>query len=76
MWWNHSWKVRWIGMFCAGAMVAKAGGWLLCRPDPGVGTQLAPGEMPEVISCISLNGFIFCHIVFWSDVEEWFERQP
>ena len=76
MWWNHSWKVRWIAMFYAGAMVAKTGVDFFAGWASGVGTQLPPGEMPALMFAIALNGFIFCYLAFWPGVKEWFEGQP
>jgi hypothetical protein len=75
MWWNHSWKVRWITMFYAGAFVAKAAIGYFAGVASGVGSQLPPGEIPTLLFAIALNGFIFCYLAFWPDVKEWFEEQ-
>jgi hypothetical protein len=75
MWWNHSWKIRWITMFYAGAMVARAGVYFFAAWASGVGSQLPPEIMPSLLFAIALNGFIFCYLAFWPDVKEWFEEQ-
>lgn len=76
MWWNHSWKIRWVAMFYSGAFVAKAGVGLFAGWASGVGTQLAPDEMSALMLAIAVNGFIFCYLAFWPEVQEWFEDQP
>jgi hypothetical protein len=73
MWWNHSWKVRWIAMFYAGAFVAKAAISYFAGVASGVGSEIEPGQMPMLMASIALNGFIFCYLAFWPDVKEWFE---
>jgi len=75
MWWNHSWKIRWITMFYAGAMVARSGLYFFASWASGVGSQLPPDVMPAILFAIALNGFIFCYLAFWPDVKEWFEEQ-
>jgi len=75
MWWNHSWKVRWITMFYAGAFVAKAAVGYFAIVASAMGSQLDPGEMPTLMLAIAVNGFIFCYLAFWPDVKEWFEGQ-
>lgn len=76
MWWNHSWKIRWITMFYAGAFVAKAAVGYFAIVASGMSSQLDPGEMPALMLAIAVNGFIFCYLAFWPDVKEWFEGQP
>jgi hypothetical protein len=75
MWWNRSWKVRWITMFYAGAMVARAGVYFFAAWASGTGSQLPPAVMPTLLFSIALNGFVFCYLAFWPDVSEWFEEQ-
>jgi hypothetical protein len=75
MWWNRSWKVRWITMFYAGAMVAKVGVGLFAVWASGAGSQLPAAVMPTLLFAIALNGFVFCYLAFWPDVSEWFEEQ-
>jgi hypothetical protein len=75
MWWNHSWKVRWITMFYAGAFVAKAAIGYLSGVASGVGTQVGPAQVPILMASIAMNGFVFCYLAFWPGVKEWFEGQ-
>ncbi len=75
MWWNHSWKVRWVAMFYSGAFVAKAAIGYFAGVASGVGSNIDPGEMPVLMASIALNGFIFCYLAFYPDVKEWFEGQ-
>jgi hypothetical protein len=75
MWWNRSWKVRWITMFYAGAMVARAGVYFFAAWASGTGSQLPAAVMPTLLFAIALNGFVFCYLAFWPDVQEWFEEQ-
>jgi len=75
MWWNRSWKVRWITMFYSGAMVARAGVFFFAGWASGMGSQLPPSVMPTLLFAIALNGFVFCYLAFWPDVQEWFEEQ-
>ena len=75
MWWNHSWKIRWITMFYAGAMVARAGVYFFAGWASGMGSQIPPEVMPTLLLAIALNGLIFCYLAFWPDVKEWFEEQ-
>jgi hypothetical protein len=76
MWWNHSWKVRWVAMFYAGAFVAKAGLGLFAGWASGVGNRIEPEQIPLLIVAIALNGFVFCYLAFWPGVKEWFEGHP
>jgi len=75
MWWNRSWKVRWVTMFYAGAMVARAGVFFFAGWASGVGSQLPPEVMPTLLFTIALNSFVFCYLAFWPGVKEWFEEQ-
>jgi hypothetical protein len=75
MWWNHSWKVRWVAMFYAGAFVAKAGISYFAGLASGVGSEVEPGQMPMLMASIALNGFVFCYLAFWPGVKEWFESE-
>lgn len=75
MWWNRSWKVRWVAMFYAGAMVGKAGINFFAAWASGVGVQIPPEEMPSLLLAIAINSFIFCYLAFWPDVREWFEEK-
>lgn len=76
MWWNHSWKVRWVAMFYAGAFVAKAGLGLFAGWASGMGNRIEPEQIPLLIVAIALNGFVFCYLAFWPGVKEWFEGHP
>ena len=75
MWWNRSWKIRWITMFYTGAMVARAGVYFFAAWASGTGSQLPPEIMPSLLFAIAVNGFIFCYLAFWPGVAEWFEEQ-
>ena len=75
MWWNHSWKVRWVAMFYAGAFVARAGLGLFAAWASGVGAYIPPALIPMLMATIAWNGFIFCYLAFWPGVKEWFEGQ-
>jgi cation transport ATPase len=75
MWWNHSWKVRWIAMFYAGAYVAKAAIGFFAGLASGVGSEIEPGQMPMLMAAIAVNGLVFCYLAFWPGVKEWFEGQ-
>jgi cation transport ATPase len=76
MWWNRSWKVRWITMFYAGAMVARVGVYFFAAWASGLGSQLPPDVMPTLMFAITVNSFVFCYLAFWPGVKEWFEEQP
>jgi len=74
MWWNHSWKVRWITMFYAGAMVAKAAVNFVAGTASGVGSGLSSVEVPTAMLTIALNGFVFLYLAFGPGVKQWFEE--
>ncbi len=76
MWWNHSWKVRWVTMFYAGAFVAKAAIGFFSGVASGVSSEIEPGQVPLLMASIAMNGFMFCYLAFWPGVKEWFEGQP
>jgi len=75
MWWNHSWKVRWVAMFYAGAFVAKAMIGYFSGLASGVGARIDQVQMPMVMASLAFNGFVFCYLAFWPGVKEWFEGQ-
>lgn len=75
MWWNHSWKVRWIAMFYAGAMVAKAATNYIAGLASGFDSDHAFGEILTLALAIAVNGLIFCYLAFWPDVKGW-SRTP
>lgn len=75
MWWNRSWKIRWITMFYAGALVARAAVVYFVLLAAGVKIPLPPGVAPALMLTIGLNAFIFCYLAFWPDVKQWFEQQ-
>jgi len=75
MWWNHSWKVRWVTMFYSGALVAKAVINYIAGAASGVGSQIAPAAMPLLMLTIAINGFIFLYLAFWPGVAQWFEEE-
>lgn len=74
MWWNRSWKIRWVAMFYAGAFLAKAGVGLFAGWASGVGSQLSPLQLSSLILALAVNAFIFCYLAFWPGVEEWFKE--
>jgi pilus assembly protein TadC len=76
MWWNHSWKIRWITMFYAGAFVAKAAIGYFSAVASGMTGAIDTAQMPLLMASIAVNGFVFCYLAFWPDVKEWFEGQP
>jgi len=74
MWWNRSWKVRWVTMFYSGALVAKAGINFVAGAASGVGSQIPPAVLPFLLLTIGLNGFVFLYLAFWPGVKQWFEE--
>lgn len=74
MWWNRSWKIRWVAMFYAGAFLAKAAAGLLAGWASGVGSGLSPIQMSYLVVALAWNGFVFCYLAFWPGVEEWFKE--
>ncbi len=75
MWWNHSWKVRWVAMFYAGGMVAKTGVGLFAGWASGAGVRMPPAAMQTLTVAMGVNLLIFCYLAFWPGVTEWFEEQ-
>jgi hypothetical protein len=75
MWWNHSWRIRWITMFYAGAFVAKAALNGVLGFSLGVGIGQTPGESASMLLMVGVNGFIFCYLAFWPGVKAHFEPE-
>jgi hypothetical protein len=75
LWWNGSWKVRWVAMFYAGALVGKLAINYIAGAASGVGSQIPPAAMPLVMFTFAVNGFIFLYLAFGPGVAQWFERQ-
>jgi hypothetical protein len=75
MWWNGSWKVRWVAMFYSGALVAKALINFVAGAASGVGSGIDPAQMPILVLVLGLNGMIFFYLAFGPGVAQWFERQ-
>ena len=75
MWWNHSWKIRWITMFYAGAFVAKALLNGVLAFSLGVGTGQTSAEASSMLLMVAVNGIIFCYLAFWPGVEQHFEPE-
>jgi len=74
MWWNRSWRVRWIAMFYSGALVAKAGINFIAGAASGVGSQIPASVMPMMVLTVGVNGFVFLYLAFWPGVKQWFEE--
>ena len=74
MWWNRSWKIRWITMFFAGAFVARAALALLVMRAAGIDLQLSPAQTTSLLVSIVLNGLVFCYLAFSPEVSQWFEE--
>jgi len=74
MWWNHSWKVRWITMCYSGGMVAKALINFIAGAASGVGSGLDPVQMPLLMGTIAVNTFVFLYLAFGHGVKQWFEE--
>ena len=75
MWWNRSWKIRWVTMFYAGAFVAKAALNGVLGLSSSLGNQLTQGETASLLFSVAINGFIFCYLAFYPGVEEYFEGE-
>jgi type VI protein secretion system component VasF len=73
MWWNRSWRVRWVAMFYAGALVAKALINFLAGAASGVGSGIDPARMPMLMMVIGLNALIFLYLAMGIGVKQWFE---
>jgi hypothetical protein len=75
LWWNGSWKVRWVAMFYSGALVGKLAINYIAGAASGVGSQIPAALMPLVMLSVFLNGFLFLYLAFGPGVAQWFERQ-
>jgi hypothetical protein len=75
MWWNRSWRVRWVAMFYAGALVGKLAINYIAGLASGVGSQIPQAAMPLVMFTVAANGFIFLYLAFGVGVKQWFEEQ-
>jgi len=75
MWWNRSWKIRWITMFYAGAFVARASIAYVVLFTGQTTIPLPPGLAATLVLSIGLNALIFCYLAFWPDVKQWFEEE-
>ena len=73
MWWNRSWKVRWVSMFYSGALIAKALINIIAGAASGLGSGLAPSQMPVLVLALGINGLIFLYLAFGYGVKQWFE---
>ncbi len=75
MWWNRSWKIRWVTMFFAGAFVAKAALNGALGIASSLGIQSTPGQTASLLLMVAINGFIFCYMAFWPGVKDYFEGE-
>lgn len=75
LWWNGSWKVRWVAMFYSGALVGKLAINYIAGAASGVGSQIPATVMPILMISVALNAFLFLYLAFGPGVAEWFERQ-
>lgn len=75
MWWNRSWKIRWVAMFYAGAFVARAAIVYLAAIAAGAKIPLSSGQTLAIAVSLCVNAFVFCYLAFWPDVPQWFEEQ-
>lgn len=74
MWWNRSWKIRWVTMFYAGGFVAKSAVYLFAGWASGVGSRMSPVELSSYLISLAVNSAIFCYLAFSYGVEEWFKE--
>lgn len=75
MWWNRSWRVRWFTMCYSGLLVAKALVNFIAGAASGVGSEIAPRQMPGLVMVLGFNGLIFLYLAFGYGVKEWFEPE-
>lgn len=75
LWWNGSWKVRWVAMFYSGALVGKVAINYIAGAASGVGSQIPASLVPMVMLSVALNGFMLLYLAFGPGVTQWFERQ-
>jgi hypothetical protein len=75
LWWNGSWRVRWVAMFYAGALVGKVAINYIAGAASGVGSQIPAAAMPLVMFSVAVNTFLFLYLAFGPGVAQWFERQ-
>jgi|HubBroStandDraft_1064217.scaffolds.fasta_scaffold98856_2 hypothetical protein len=75
LWWNGSWKVRWVAMFYSGALVGKLAINYIAGAASGVGSQIPAAAVPVVMISVVLNTFLFLYLAFGPGVAQWFERQ-
>lgn len=76
MWWNRFWFVRWVTMFYAGALIANAAIGFIAGVASGVGSQIAPAQMPALVLGLGINTIIFLYLSFGYGVKQWFEPAP
>lgn len=75
MWWNRSWKVRWVTMFYAGALIAKVLINVMARAAAGAGFGIDPANAPMLMLTLGFNGLIFLYLAFGYGVKDWFEPE-
>jgi hypothetical protein len=73
MWWNRSWKVRWVTMFYTGALLAKALVNFIAGAASGLGSGIAPSQTSILVVALGINGIIFLYLAFGDGVKQWFE---
>lgn len=75
MWWNRSWKVRWVTMFYAGALVAKVTVNIIAGIASGGGPGITSSQTSMLVLTLGLNALIFLYLAFWPGVEQCFEPE-
>ena len=72
-WLNRSWRIRWVTMFYAGALIAKVFINILARVASGAGTGIDPSQTPTLVLTLGVNALVFLYLSFGYGVKDWFE---
>lgn len=76
MWWDRSWKVRWVTMFYAGALVAKVAVNVLVAGIASVsGSGTDSSQTTMLVITVGFNSSLFLYLAFWPGVEQWFDSE-
>lgn len=75
LWWNRSWKIRWITMFYSGGLVVLVAMNLLAGAVSGAGAGIDLTKAPLLLVTLGINGVIFLYLAFGYGVKEWFEPE-
>lgn len=74
MWLVRYWRIRWITMFYAAAMLARTGIYFLSDKAAGLTTPLTDMQRQQLFLVCAANLLLLCYLAFYPGVAQEFEE--